>query len=215
MRGKSSEAKLLAAIIAVAGLILVAYSLLATLNVSSGHDGMMGIGSATSSSYYGLANMLLAILGTFMLAASALYLILRVDYEPMVYPLALAPVAQGSGSHGMAITPSATSNPSNIAQDNPIAKEKSTILGETEAPKPPSTLNEQNYLILRLLTGDERTIFRAIMDAGGEALQRDLVAGTKMSEAKVSRVIDRLVEKGVVSKERDGMGNRIRIQIDT
>ena len=45
-------------------------------------------------------------------------------------------------------------------------------------------------------------------------LQRDIVLTTKMSEAKVSRVLDRLVEKGLVVKERNGMGNKVRIQID-
>jgi len=35
-----------------------------------------------------------------------------------------------------------------------------------------------------------------------------------MSEAKVSRVLDRLIEKGVIIKERYGMTNKVRIQID-
>ncbi|HPP45244.1 MAG TPA: MarR family transcriptional regulator [Methanomassiliicoccaceae archaeon] len=52
------------------------------------------------------------------------------------------------------------------------------------------------------------------MDAGGEQLQRDIVAGTKMSDAKVSRVLDRLEEKGLVVRERKGMGNVVRISVD-
>ena len=58
-------------------------------------------------------------------------------------------------------------------------------------------------------------MFRAIMDSGGEALQKDLILKTKMSDAKVSRVIDRLEEKGVVTKTRFGMTNKVCIELGT
>ena len=69
-------------------------------------------------------------------------------------------------------------------------------------------------MVLRLLTGDERTMFRAIVDNGGEALQKDLIVKLKWSDAKVSRVIDRLIEKGVVSKERHGSTNKVKVAVD-
>jgi uncharacterized membrane protein len=72
----------------------------------------------------------------------------------------------------------------------------------------------ENYLVLRLLTGDERIMFKAIMDSGGEALQKDLILRTKMSNAKVSRLLDRLEEKGVATKERHGSTNKIRIKLE-
>ena len=72
----------------------------------------------------------------------------------------------------------------------------------------------ERYLTLRLLTGDERRMFKAIMDAGGEALQKDLIVNTKMSNAKVTRVLDRLLEKGVITKERHGSTNMVRISFD-
>jgi uncharacterized membrane protein len=72
----------------------------------------------------------------------------------------------------------------------------------------------ETYLVLRLLTGDERAMFRTIVDSGGEALQKDLMQRAKMSNAKVSRVLDRLVEKGVISKERHGSTNKVRIVFD-
>ena len=68
---------------------------------------------------------------------------------------------------------------------------------------------------LRLLTGDERTMFKAIMDSKGEALQKDLMQRTNMSNAKVSRVLEKLEQKGVVSKERYGSTNRVRIKLRT
>jgi uncharacterized membrane protein len=70
----------------------------------------------------------------------------------------------------------------------------------------------REYLVLRLLSGDERTMFKAIMDTGGEALQKELIVRTKMSNAKVSRLLDRLSQKGVITKERHGATNKVRIK---
>jgi len=83
-------------------------------------------------------------------------------------------------------------------------------------PAPPHPTADEaagrNYLVLRLLTGDERMMFKAIMDSGGEALQKDLILRTKMSNAKVSRLLDRLAQKGVVTKERYGSTNKVKIK---
>jgi len=68
-------------------------------------------------------------------------------------------------------------------------------------------------LVLRLLSGDERVMFKSLVDAGGEAYQKDLVAKTQMSDTKASRVIDRLEEKELVARERRGMSNLIRITV--
>ena len=67
-------------------------------------------------------------------------------------------------------------------------------------------------LVLRLLTGDERTIFRTIIDSDGAMFQKDVVNKTKMSDAKVSRVLDHLEERGLVTRERQGMTNRIAVK---
>jgi uncharacterized membrane protein len=80
-------------------------------------------------------------------------------------------------------------------------------------PVPPAP-NDDTRLILRLLGGDERDVFRSLVEAGGEQLQRDIVEVTKLSDAKVSRVLDRLEEKGLVARERRGMGNVVRIAVD-
>jgi uncharacterized membrane protein len=50
------------------------------------------------------------------------------------------------------------------------------------------------------------------MDTGGEALQKELIVRTKMSNAKVSRLLDRLSQKGVITKERHGATNKVRIK---
>jgi uncharacterized membrane protein len=84
-----------------------------------------------------------------------------------------------------------------------------------EAPAPATEVpTDDSRLILRLLNGDEREVFRSLVDAGGEQLQRDIVEGTKLSDAKISRVLDRLEGKGLVERERRGMGNVVRIAVD-
>ena len=67
-------------------------------------------------------------------------------------------------------------------------------------------------LVLHLLSGDDRVVFRMLVDSGGTMFQKDLVNQTQMSDAKVSRVLDRLEAKDLVIRERRGMSNRIAIK---
>jgi hypothetical protein len=64
-------------------------------------------------------------------------------------------------------------------------------------------------MALRLLEGDERRVYRKVVEAGGEILQKDIVSAVPFSKAKVSRIIDKLDEKGLISKERHGYTNKI------
>lgn len=66
-------------------------------------------------------------------------------------------------------------------------------------------------LALRLLTGDERKLYRRIVEAGGVVLQKDLVGMGLFSGSKVTRILDRLENKGLIERERHGMTNRIRL----
>jgi|GEM_PF-2071062 len=68
-------------------------------------------------------------------------------------------------------------------------------------------------LAVRLLDGDERRVLRVIVEAKGEILQRDIVRVTSFSDAKVSRLLDRLEGRGLVVRERHGMTNRVRLTL--
>lgn len=86
------------------------------------------------------------------------------------------------------------------------------------APSPPPTAAaplppELEDLAVRLLDGDERRLLRVIVEAKGDILQRDLVRITAFSDAKVSRLLDRLQERGLVVRERQGMTNRVRLTL--
>ncbi len=82
--------------------------------------------------------------------------------------------------------------------------------GGSDATVTPPELED---LAVRLLDGDERRLLRVIVEAKGDILQRDLVRITAFSEAKVSRLLDRLQERGLVVRERQGMANRVRLTL--
>ncbi len=176
---------LLALAVLIGGLVLVAYALMTPVVLGGGHQGEISTRTA-----YELLNLVLAILGTAMVAVSGTLLITR---------------EMSSGA------------PSRHVDDAPAAETTAHIAPASEEARLPPVAAEapdDHRLILRLLNGDEREVFRSLVDAGGEQLQRDIVAGTKMSDAKVSRVLDRLEEKGLVARERRGMGNMVRIAVD-
>lgn len=77
-----------------------------------------------------------------------------------------------------------------------------------------ATEDDMQKLTLRLLSGDERRLFRRIHEAGGEVLQKDLVAEGTFSKAKVTRLLDKLENKSLVVRERYGSTNRVRIPKD-
>jgi hypothetical protein len=64
---------------------------------------------------------------------------------------------------------------------------------------------------VNLLEGDEKLLFQKVVDVD-MILQRDLILKTGFSEPKVSRLLDRLERKGLIVRQRNGMGNRILIK---
>ena len=133
---------------------------------------------------YPFINVVLAAIGGFAACRRSDALFLKEEYQPL-NEVEVVPTKE---------EPQAQSVPT--IEKNAIESDRGGLLGAS----PPS--------------GDERTMFRAVVDNGGEALQKDLIVRLKWSDAKVSRVIDRLIEKGVVSKERHGSTNNIRVSVD-
>lgn len=147
-------------------------------------------GGGDSYILYGLENIILGIAGAFLLGLGVTYATLGDNQQ--VASTRLERVGEDA-------IPTAASNKIEVRSDSK---------GEV------SNREEVQGLILRLLDGDERRMFLALRDAGGESLQKDLIEKTKMSNAKVTRVLDRLEEKGLIVKERHGMTNKVRIDID-
>ena len=188
MKGLIRWPKIVAAVIVAAGVIILAYALLTPQHTdqTNEHMGMFG-----THSTYGSVQVVLMLIGAILAATGLIFVLVREEYEPIPsYPqgeLRMVPQVQGTPQ----VTEAAGADPIPIAR------------GESQA--------RHDYLVLRLLTGDERTMFKAIMDSGGEVLQKDLILRTKMSNAKVSRLLDRLQQKDVISKERYGATNMIKI----
>ena len=71
--------------------------------------------------------------------------------------------------------------------------------------------NNAALLAANLLEGDEKIVFREIIDKN-EILQRELISKTGFSEPKVSRLLDKLERRGLIIRKRNGMGNRIMLK---
>ncbi|MGB2581136.1 MAG: MarR family transcriptional regulator [Thermoplasmata archaeon] len=190
--------KIAAAAFAVAAIVLLGYAIFSQESDEDVVTPGMGDRQVYSSS-----DLALIVVSSFIIAVAIMFIFLREEYEPL--PPSMKPYLPPP-------PPKDEKGPAVLQDAGPVAE-------KTVPEQPPREADDEEkkretYLVLRLLTGDERTMFRTILDSGGEALQKDLMQRAKMSNAKVSRVLDRLVEKGVVSKERHGSTNKVRIVFD-
>lgn len=62
------------------------------------------------------------------------------------------------------------------------------------------------------LSDTDRVVFEAAMETGGEIRQRDIVNETDLSKATVSRTLSNLESRGLLERERRGMGNVVVLQ---
>lgn len=65
-------------------------------------------------------------------------------------------------------------------------------------------------IALRALHGDERRLYQLVMQRG-EWVQKDLVYESQMPKSKVTRLLDRLEQKGLVEKRPFGNTNKVRV----
>ena len=66
---------------------------------------------------------------------------------------------------------------------------------------------EKQERVLKMLRDDDRKIIELIINSGGEIYQAKLIEKTDFSRAKVTRVLDKLENKGLIERRRDGMSN--------
>ncbi len=86
---------------------------------------------------------------------------------------------------------------------------------ESEAPAVKENTAADNksaaVLAANLLDGDEKILLQKIID-NNEIPQRELILKTGFSEPKVSRLLDKLERRGLIIRQRNGMGNRVLIK---
>jgi uncharacterized membrane protein len=182
--------KIAALTIAAIAVVVLAYAVLTPQESTDSTDHMGMWGRAT----YSTENVGLIAVSVVVIVASIMILAFWNKYEPL--PPSMSPSQMQPGP-----------------PTDRVAAESKVVPALAET-KDADAAAAHNYLVLRLLSGDERTMYKALMDSGGESLQKDLIQRTKMSNAKVSRVLDRLVEKDIILKERYGATNKVRIRLD-
>jgi uncharacterized membrane protein len=71
---------------------------------------------------------------------------------------------------------------------------------------------EPDYsMIMSLLRDDERKVVTALRDSKGEMLQNALVSKLGLSKVKIARLVFSLQRKGMITKERHGLTNKIKL----
>ena len=88
----------------------------------------------------------------------------------------------------------------------------------TEKTAPDPCPNPQNpgqiNVILRALEGDEKKTIKIMVENGGDILQNELVNSLDFSKAKVSRILMNLERRGIITKSKYGLTNRISLADD-
>ncbi len=210
-RRKRHWDKIIAVVLATIAIALLAYALMTespTETDTTDHGGMW------DQRTYSSTNLAMIVLASFLIAIAVMFILLRQSYEPLPPEMTKLPPPP---------PPTATPKKEDPTPEGVVGVPATVPVPQASAPAPATEKGapdedeaaRENYLVLRLLTGDERIMFKAVMDNGGEALQKDLILRTKMSNAKVSRLLDRLEEKGVVTKERHGSTNKVRIKLES
>lgn len=92
------------------------------------------------------------------------------------------------------------------------------LAGTTDkiAPDPCSGPQESGQInvILRALEGDEKKAVAIMLENGGDILQNEMVNSLDFSKAKVSRILFNLERRGIVTKSKYGLTNRISLADD-
>ena len=66
-------------------------------------------------------------------------------------------------------------------------------------------------IALRLLEADEKQVVKALLDAGGSMLQKEISWNTGFSRVKTHRILVRLLRRGVVTSEKYYNTNKITL----
>ncbi|HLD57917.1 MAG TPA: MarR family transcriptional regulator [archaeon] len=62
---------------------------------------------------------------------------------------------------------------------------------------------------VKMLTGDEKTVYDTIVASQGTIFQSELVEKSGLDKVRVSRVLDKLEGRGLIERKRRGMSNVI------
>lgn len=72
------------------------------------------------------------------------------------------------------------------------------------------SLKKNTEILLKMLNSDERKVIQVLIDNHGHALQAEVTRLPGMSKVKSHRVIQKLIDRGVLQKEDFGKTNKIK-----
>jgi len=133
--------------------------------------------------------VLMLILTTGVLGASVFLLLYSVSISGEIPDSAESAAADSNVDAGEGISATIADA---ISEEEPIP-EKPDLELESRLPK------------------DQLEIYLLIKEEGGEMLQKNIVAKRIFSQAKVTRLLDKLENRGLIVRERYGMTNKIRL----
>ena len=72
------------------------------------------------------------------------------------------------------------------------------------------SLKKNTEILLKMLNKDERKVIQALIENHGKALQAEITRLPEMSKVKSHRVVQKLIDRGVLQKEEFGKTNKIK-----
>ncbi len=104
-----------------------------------------------------------------------------------------------------------TSEKIEVSPDDPVSK-SSAIIPFAEKNQE-QIISEKYSPLLNLLNADERQLISLLIESRGQMLQNQLVLRLNLSKVKVARLLASLHQKNLITKERHGLTNNIRLTI--
>lgn len=72
------------------------------------------------------------------------------------------------------------------------------------------SLKKNTEVLLKMLNADERKVINILLENNGKALQSEVTHLPGMSKVKSHRIVQRLIDRGVLQKEDFGKTNKIK-----
>ena len=84
---------------------------------------------------------------------------------------------------------------------------------EIKSPPDQAKASGSYDVVLRFLKEDEKKVVEFLHSSGNESLQKDIVKDSGFSKIKTHRILARLAERGLITAQRQGRTNRVRLLI--
>lgn len=183
--------RLIAAAVFVAAVLVLAVQLItpSPVMVSVGDNGAQ---TTKLGQYFTYTDVALITVASSLLGASGTYLLVHTHTT-------MATATEST-------TPYATANGGQQQPTRQAASDEDGSVGVQHNTTDPGERWEET---VDRLHNNEETVYTVVLEAGGELPQRDIVEGTDLSKATVSRTLDILESKDLVERKRKGMGNRV------